>query len=956
MPKFHLQILPIVNINNDYHIELDNNLYNENQLYSNVNTIFFSNKYGSVRLKGFFDLTNKNIPSLIIINKLFIQISKQLLNSCKYNFCKYKQEIEFNFSYNDINNIKNNENFLIKEYNCKIDYNNRKIYILLNEINSIDIIHKIGGKIEEEESLNYNFTNIIKNRQKIKDIDEDKFIHLRFKDIEQNYNNNENIQNENIINEDNEEVNDSLDNIEMEDLSKLENPFNIHISDKIEEKKLETYSDLNIGNMPLTFGRPPKDYIKSKEIDNINNLGFKTDKINYISKIINPKIKTFVNKLVSNGCLYMKKNTKTNILNSINIDGMYLVLNTNNDVYGNNYKFGLNKILINSDISDNNNDLDVYKKIIFDNYINVLDNLIKLNDNLNLNDYTAIILVYINQIQNKINEIEKKESNIINNKFIIKYKKIISTLKLFCILFLNCFMYKPEYEYKNDPNLFTNSFSDKIMSYRKRLLIEWCIEEQKTKLEQNISNLNINNDNNDIKSNYEKLYSYGQIKKNIDENPNNKKVSLFMRAKMSNNNEKISKNNMYYFTGFNALYGENNRQFKDIFVDKYNNDWLSFFIQSLLYEEKRDDYIVYSIELLSKNINNMKNKAKPIINNTNNNIIYDINFILLKLYENYIKGDINEQIKFLKMISYPNIINNTNSSDHFLQYIICSTLLKIIPIIFPKDDQINRELTDKIFIKKLTYNLLIKSIEEILINPIYENNSDFSKYINAIKLIQLSFLNNKIKNVLINSIISKINIPSESLNYIEENNNLLLKEKQKYTLLAYNYNNLGLWKNGFNCFVSAKKYKYALDACINYAIEEMKNYGDKTDFKEIFLRLNSIKKKEPELFVDIYYSFYLFIKYMSDSNKNNIEINNVINLLNEYSSKDKYLCCDLIDEDIKGLIIDLLYKLLIKINKDKIATGNCELIEEKYVKLNTELNMMHNALSDNIKYKNSIFC
>ena len=85
----------------------------------------------------------------------------------------------------------------------------------------------------------------------------------------------------------------------------------------------------------------------------------------------------------------------------------------------------------------------------------------------------------------------------------------------------------------------------------------------------------------------------------------------------------------------------------------------------------------------------MNNMAKPIIN-INNSVIYDINFILLKLYENYIKGDIDEQIKYLKMLSYSCNLTNNNASDHFMQYIICSTLLKIIPIIFPKDDEINR--------------------------------------------------------------------------------------------------------------------------------------------------------------------------------------------------------------------------------------------------------------------------
>ena len=202
-----------------------------------------------------------------------------------------------------------------------------------------------------------------------------------------------------------------------------------------------------------------------------------------------------------------------------------------------------------------------------------------------------------------------------------------------------------------------------------------------------------------------------------------------MRAKMAINTEKIAKNNMNYFTEYNAIYGDKNRKFNDIFVDNYKNDWISFLVQSLLYEEKKDDYIIHSIELLSKNINNMKNDAKPEIK-VNNNIIYDINFILLKLYEQYIKGNIDGQIKYLKMISYSCNINNNKTTDHFIHYIICSTLLNIIEIIFPKDNDVNREITDKIFIKKLTYNLLIQSVEELLLNISFiDTINKFNDYI-----------------------------------------------------------------------------------------------------------------------------------------------------------------------------------------------------------------------------------
>jgi hypothetical protein len=980
MPKFHLYTLPLINTNNDYHIELDNIPYNEHESYTQVSIISFSNKFGSINLQGYFDLSNKNIPTLITINKLSFEISNKLLNECNYHFCKYKLEIEFNFTYDDIKLLKNIENYLRNEYNCSIDYNNRKIYILLNEIKNINILNKIKGNIEEEEDINNNYINLMEQRRKIKNIDDDKIIKFQFDKIDMN---NKNINNQEII----DNIDDSLNNIEMEDISKLENPFITHISAKTEENKFNTISEEN-ANLGLIFNN--RNYIKSKDINNINNLLYDNKNINikenYLNTILNPKIKSQVNKLVSNGALFMNNNIKTNILNSININGLYCILNNTNDKYGyNNYKFIIKELLLNNDIRiDNNNPNEKfdYKKIIFYNYINILDNVVKNkknnnSNNLNINDYTYIILSYINQIQNKIDEIEKKNNNknIIDNNnnksfsILMKYQKLISTLKLFCILFLNCFMYKPENEYINDPNLFTDSFSDKVMSYRKRLLIEWCIDEQKNNIEKNISKINLNDNQNinNVKSNYEKMYSFGQIRKNVDndnDNRNNKGVSLFMRAKMCNNNEKILKNNMYYFTGYNLLYGENNRKFRDIFVDKYNNDWLSFLIQSLMYEEKRDQYIVYSIELLTKNINSMNNNAKPIIYASNNMNVYDINFLLLKLYEKYIKGEINEQIKYLKMLSYSCTITNNNSSDHFIQYIICSTLLKILPIIFPKDDQINQEIIDKSFIKKITYNLLIQSIEELLINNgnVNCNNKDnISKtenYFEVIKLILLSFLNKKTKNKLIDDIISKINISlDDSLNNIEENNPLLLllSEKQRYSFLGYINNSLCLWKDAYNFFISAKEYKSALDACINYAVEHIKKNNENSDFKEIFLRLNEIKKNAPSLFVDIYQILFLFISYMSDKKKLSFGINDITNLLKEFSSEDKYFCCDLIDNDVRGVIIDLLYTLLIEINNKSIATGNTELISEKYVKMNTELNMMQNSFWDNVKFKNNIF-
>ena len=94
---------------------------------------------------------------------------------------------------------------------------------------------------------------------------------------------------------------------------------------------------------------------------------------------------------------------------------------------------------------------------------------------------------------------------------------------------------------------------------------------------------------------------------------------------------------------------------------------------------------------------------------------------------------------------------------------------------------------------------------------------------------------------------------------------------------------------------------------------------------------------------------------MNDNKKLSFGTNDIIYLLEEFSSKDKIFCYDLIDEDVRGIIIDLLYTLLMKINNKNIATENTELIPEKYVKINTELNMMLNGFWDNVKFKNNIF-
>ena len=70
-----------------------------------------------------------------------------------------------------------------------------------------------------------------------------------------------------------------------------------------------------------------KNFVKFGEIGkNLNN-------------ITDDKIKNLLNKLFSYGYKFMKDNIKTDILNSMDINGSYLLLDKTNDKYSHKFKF-----------------------------------------------------------------------------------------------------------------------------------------------------------------------------------------------------------------------------------------------------------------------------------------------------------------------------------------------------------------------------------------------------------------------------------------------------------------------------------------------------------------------------------------------------------------------------------------------------------------------------------------
>ena len=134
------------------------------------------------------------------------------------------------------------------------------------------------------------------------------------------------------------------------------------------------------------------------------------------------------------------------------------------------------------------------------------------------------------------------------NYYIQRLQKIISSLKLFHILFLNCFLADKDINKNNfDENeLFDNFFSFKVQTMRKKLLIEWCIEEEKEYLKKK----DLVNKNKELKKGLlsKQIISFGQIKTAI--NSNNKK-NIFINSKLSNlDNQKkvIYQKHLFYMS------------------------------------------------------------------------------------------------------------------------------------------------------------------------------------------------------------------------------------------------------------------------------------------------------------------------------------------------------------------------------------------------------------------------
>ena len=718
--------------------------------------------------------------------------------------------------------------------------------------------------------------------------------------------------------------------------SEVTNFFQLLKNEKEKEEEKEIQEEENVIKK--------NNYIKVKDIDSLN-LDNKKAKIgNKIFKKYLPSKKN-------------KEEISKDLLLPMNFNNFLFNVETKGE---NKEKIEFKNVFINDDLKQLN---EKYKKDIILDFLNLLighKNYSKNKNTMTIDDYTFIVLSFNKNIEKKISEINKnnlKEKEY--RSYIIRLEKINNSLKLFHILFLNCFYSNNDNNYDENKNciingdLYDDFSSFKVQTMRKKRLIEWCMAQENNYINKtDLININKNKRKEILTR---QIMSFGQIKTAIKTNKNR---NLFINSKLSNLNEDSSNKTLSYFLKGQNANNEINKSFisykaNEAYPDnKINNTWISFLLQSLLYKEKPNEYITISIKLIEEKMKDMEEISKPLIKG-----VLQLNYVLLKIYEKLINGikDINDIEEYLNKLSENNLFGK-NNTDHFCQYIISYLLAKVICIIIP---ELNKDANS---LHKKNYFLLNQIISEILSVDINDNNEEnkIMNLIMIIKLLYVSNINSELKQKIFIEIISHQNLNSiESFweKYNKENISLINVLNKEYINGIYYLNNNKLLE-AFKCFLAGKKYEYALDIYLKYFFSLIKEKQiNQINFEEILDNLKEIYEKSPSLINDFYLDFIRFISYIVKKEETNEE--EIIDLLKkfmyEYYGKGKIIY---LDEKSHRFIIKALCDILIeknRENKDLILCGDLRINEMKNVLVDDKCDLMDNILNDLIEHKNNQF-
>ena len=955
------------NVAKELTIHIDDQLYQQGKNYSTVYSLRFENTYGYIIIRGLFNISNLDLLNCLTIDEMSIKFSKELQKCCSYQFNIPTIIMGFFLNERYEKQLYENQNILLNLNNAEILGENKKILeIKTNAFTDINV----QQLIEKEEQRK------IHERQTFQD---EKII----LDNDQSYSNiyggnviNTNKKQDNIINHKFNEKDDvrdiisnpNLSNFQNLNLSNREQDYNFNFNDPKQNSKFFHFDESNININEKNFDEEiNEDNIQVDEMqlnndfvsfDNIQNfhLSEKINEIiddNLLNQINEKEEKTMKKNFSINGnSIIIVKNN-----NMINLKEEQLLPNNDLDVYNDDYKKSTIETFINlyeemlkrknKDINNLNYD-DINNMVIDDN--NSFNNE-KINK-MSVNDYTILINTYISELENKriqlLNEMNSNKNN--KNKiynFVYRLEREISSLKLFSILFLNCFY--PNEKLKEEEII--NSENLQVKKIRRKKLTEWLIETQK-------NNYNVKKDN--IKNPHDKIiFSLinGQIIDSIKECRLNNMSMLGLLISQMNNKIKIKTFNksLLASTGkitFNEklsqiflLLAQTHENNSDIFIKNCN--WYNLLIQLCLFsvEEYYDiSFLMDKLEVIIKDNLNQFKLITPFMDQENT--IFDLNYLLLKIYSVLNLDEINNDDlnDLIQMLSYSRNLINNNSCDHHVQYIISSILLDIIKLIYPS---IHKQIKLKT-LKELTFDLFRKNIEEISLDS-KKVNSNFK---NIIKLINLSNLNKRLKKKLIEETLTTINI-NDPKELFGENN--ILSQLDNLALGYYYKNNFD-YLNAYKYFEAAKEYNLSADSYILLCLNKLVYNKEEFRPNEIYEVLNQFDSRFLKLegFNNLFYRYILCIT----KNVNSEYIVDIINQIFKIYNNGKLITF------AKGIMIDdlrkiLNYKLNIESDKnnDEYLFSSCcnNLIYDKDIQLNTKINEIKNGIDSIIEFKNLVF-
>ena len=946
-------------------ILLDGINYFEKGEFHEVKKLQFTSKNGIIIIDGLFDLSNKDILNLIKLDYLNIIFSKELKESFKLKFDKPKISIHFYLTQETIDIIKNNINKLKQKFkNIDTDY---KTFIKLDITNFTDI--NILSFLKDSNIDDVNKGVVLKHKNE--KIDEYNLISNMIIENEEKKENYKDEEEEEII------TNPFINNFKKEENKKIE----VEVEEKKEEyeeeekKELEDEDEEIINPFIQEFKKEKEEKKEKKQIQKVQTINKSNYiKINKINDFIFPDNSNInISKRFRNNIIYKyipknKNLEKLNVLSennlkfALNINNTYPILKTDDNK---NYTIEFRNININEELKDLK---EIYQNDILLNFITLIIDYNNYNDHNNpmtINDYTFILLSFIKNIEKAIIDSKK---NIINNDKKYNYytqrmEQIISTLKLFHILFLNCFITKEKNKLIDYDELFDNYSSKRVQTMRKKMLVEWCMSEEKNYINKNdLININKAIDTNILSK---QIISFGQIKTAINSNKNK---NLFLNAKLSN----LSKDNSYTTFSY-FMKKQNKKDISNSFIsyeafknnDKITNNWVSFLLQSLLYIENSNEYIIKSIKNIEEKIKDMKDISKPyMLIKNNEKEILQLNYLLLKIYEKLMEGndedndeeseyklkDIKNIEIYINMLSNNNLFNSENS-DHFIQYIILFLFTKIINFIFPNIKNSN------ILIKK-NYFLLNLLISEIISN---KNNTIYNLIL-IMKLLYTANINRKLKQKIFIDIISHQNLDSIQMfwdEYDKEKESIpLINDDIREFINGIYYMNKCNWYEAYKSFFKSKKYDFCMNSYINYCFYLINETNiNEINFKEIYNNLYEILKIEPSLFYDFYDDFYQLISFIV--NKDESDYEDIIKLLQkyikEYDLNNKILN---LNEKNHRMIIKLLYKILLlkdEQDNDLILGGDEGILKLNNILFEDKKCLLKDVLKDIIEHKNIEF-